>query len=131
LKRFSILYLVTLIIMAPLDFLFLGVLAKDFYQSRVGEMLGPVNGVAAILFYLMYVVGILVFASGPQDSTAKSAFVYGALFGFFAYATYDLTNLAVLKHWSVSLAVVDIAWGTVITGFVAWAGKLLCDKIGA
>jgi len=128
-KRYSVLYLITLVIMVPLDFLFLGVLAKDFYQSRVGEMLGPVNAPAAVVFYLVYVVGILVFASGSPEATTKTALINGALFGFFAYATYDLTNLAVLKQWSTAVALIDMSWGVAITAFVAWAGKFLSDKI--
>ncbi|MCX7281432.1 MAG: DUF2177 family protein [Alphaproteobacteria bacterium] len=123
-KRLVILYIVTFAVILPLDFLFLGVLAKDFFRSQVGDMLGTVRLAPAILFYLLYVVGILIFVSG-NAATAQTTLLYGALFGFFCYATYDLTNMATMKVWTLRVTLLDIAWGTILTGITASAGALV------
>ena len=125
-KRNIVLYLVTLVVLVALDFLFLGVLAKGFFVSEVGNMLGEVKPVPAILFYLLYVVGILIFVSGSARSF-QSTLLYGALFGLFCYATFDLTSLALLKHWSWAVAAVDISWGAVVTAISATAGLAVAD----
>lgn len=124
LKHYAILYFATLIIMTAMDMLWLGVVARDFYRERIGDMI-EFHFLPAILFYLMYVAGILVFASaGPTDGWRMVA-LYGGLLGFLAYATYDLTNMATLKHWPLSLVVVDIAWGVFTTAFSATAGWMV------
>lgn len=107
-----------------IDMLWLGVIAKDFYQS---QMEVTVNWTAAIIFYLMYIVGIIIFAVAPALKTGDwmTALVWGALFGFFTYATYDLTNLATLKDWPLKLVFVDIIWGTVLGSSVATASYYL------
>jgi uncharacterized membrane protein len=122
------LYALTLLVFLAVDLLWLGVLARGFYQTHLGPLLAPaVNWPAALLFYLLYVVGILVFAVLPglaKDSLAVAA-GWGALFGFFTYATYDLTNLATLKDWPLRVVVVDILWGVVLCTVVASAGFFL------
>ncbi len=104
-----------------IDMVWLGVVAKDFYQAKIGFLLGPVNWTAAILFYLLFLVGLTFFATYPgvQASSIKMAAVYGGLFGFFTYLTYDLTNLATLKNWPLSVVIVDIIWGVVLGALVA------------
>ena len=99
-NRYAVLYVVTLFVIIPLDFLFLGVVAKDFFTSQVGYMLGEIKLVPAILFYLLYVAGTVIFVSGGAGVTWQSTLLYGALFGLFCYAPFDLTSLALLKHWS-------------------------------
>lgn len=126
-KRYLVLYCATLLVIVPLDVLWLGVLMRDFFKSRLGDMLGDLKLVPAILFYLMYAAGILIFASAPTGATWRSAALYGGLLGFVAYATYDLTNLAVLRHWSWSAAAVDVAWGSFVTAVAAAAGVLVAD----
>jgi len=121
-NRYAVLYFATLIILLPLDFLFLGVLAKDLFVSEVGDMLGEVRAAPAVLFYLIYVAGIVVFVNGSVTATVQSAALYGALFGLFCYATFELTSLAMLKHWSWAVAAVDMAWGTMVTAASATAG---------
>ena len=96
-KRYAILYLATLIVIIPIDFLFLGTIAKGFFTSQVGDMLGDIRFAPAILFYLLYVVGILIFVSGPANATWQSTLLYGALLGLFCYATFELTSLSLLK----------------------------------
>jgi uncharacterized membrane protein len=128
-KRAVLLYLATLIVMVPLDFLFLGVLAKDFFKAQVGPALGDVNILPAAIFYLLYPLGIVIFASYAAGSNWQHALLYGALFGLFCYATFDLTALALLKGWTWPAALVDIAWGTFATAVSATLGLLIANAI--
>src|ERR1700761_3242008 len=125
-SRYLALYLTTWAVLMALDFLFLGVLAKGFFVSEVGDMLGEVKPVPAILFYLLYVVGILIFVSRSAQNF-QSTLLYGALFGLFCYATFDLTSLALLKHWSWAVAAIDISWGAAVTAVSSTAGLLVAD----
>ena len=123
--RFAVAYAATAIVFCGLDFLWLGFVAKDYYQSQVGALLlDKPNLTVAALFYGLYIVGVLVFAVLPAlDAGAwGKALLLGALFGFFAYATYDLTNLATLNGWSAGIAMLDLTWGTLVTGVSATAG---------
>ncbi|KRR00396.1 hypothetical protein CQ12_29330 [Bradyrhizobium jicamae] len=129
-NRYAVLYLVTLFVIVPLDFLFLGVVAKDFFTSQVGNMLGEIKLVPAVLFYLLYVAGTVIFVSGGAGVSWQSTLLYGALFGFFCYATFDLTSLALLKHWSWPVAIVDVAWGATVTAVASTAGLLVADWVG-
>lgn len=131
LKRTIILYLATLLVMVPIDFLFLGTIAKSMFQSEVGDMLGELRVTPAILFYLLYVVGVLIFVSGSPNAAWQSTLLYGALFGFFCYATFELTNMALLKHWSWTVVVVDIAWGSFVTAVSATLGLVIANWIAA
>jgi uncharacterized membrane protein len=126
-NRYAVIYLATLAVLVPLDFLFLGIFAKGFFVAEVGDMLGEVRLAPAILFYLLYVVGTVVFVSGPAGATWQSALPYGALFGLFCYATFDLTSLALLKHWSAAVAVVDISWGALVTAVSSTVGLTIAD----
>ena len=116
------LYLLTVPVFFVIDIIWLGVVAKGFYQKNLKYILSPnVNWTAAIIFYLIYIAGILIFAVLPavaKDSLRHAA-VWGALFGFFTYATYDLTNLALLKDWPIVIVIVDILWGVVLCSAVA------------
>lgn len=105
-----------------LDLLWLGWIAGGFYRTALGGLLlEKPNLPAAVAFYALYLGGVLVFAVAPAFAakSLRKAAVSGALFGFFAYATYDLTNLATLKGWSLAVSVVDILWGTVLTALTA------------
>ncbi len=124
-KRNVILYLATLLVIVPIDFLFLGLVAKGFFTSQVGDMLGTVRLAPAILFYLLYVVGILIFVSAGAQANWQSTLVYGALFGFFCYATFELTSLSLLKHWTWPVVLVDVAWGTFVTAVSSTLGLLI------
>jgi uncharacterized membrane protein len=126
-QRNVVLYLATLIVLIPIDFLFLGIVAKGFFTSQVGDMLGEIRPVPAILFYLLYVVGVLVFVNGPAAATWQSTLLYGALFGLFCYATFDLTSLALLKHWTWPVAVVDVGWGALVTAVASTVGLLAAN----
>ena len=116
------LYLLTIPVFFAIDLLWLGVIAKDLYQKNLGHLLSPeVNWPAAFAFYFIYIAGIILFAVRPAlaDQSLFKALVWGALFGFFTYATYDLTNLATLKDWPVKIVFIDIAWGVVLCSLVA------------
>ena len=126
-NRYAVLYLVTLFVLVPLDFLFLGIVAKGFFTSQVGNMLGEIKLLPAVLFYLLYVVGTLVFVSGSSSATWQTTLLYGALFGLFCYATFDLTALALLRNWSWPVAFVDISWGAVVTAVSSTAGLLVAN----
>jgi uncharacterized membrane protein len=129
LQRYAVLYLATLIVLIPVDFLFLGLVAKGFFTAQVGEMLGEIRLAPAILFYLLYVAGVLIFVSAPASATWQSTLLYGALFGFFCYATFELTSLSLLKHWTWPVVVVDVSWGALVTAVSSTAGFLIANQI--
>jgi uncharacterized membrane protein len=116
-----------------IDMLWLGVIARPLYQSQLGHLLGDVNWIAAVVFYLVFLVGICIFAVAPAVVTQQltTALVYGALFGFFTYATYDMTNLATLKDWPLMIVFIDIAWGTILSASVAAVGYLTATSFFA
>jgi uncharacterized membrane protein len=128
-NRYVALYLATTIVFIPIDFLFLGFVAKGFFASQVGDMLGEIRPLPAILFYLLYIAGILIFVSGQAAATWQSALLYGALFGLFCYATFELTALSLLKHWTWPVVAVDMSWGVVVTAMSACAGLLIANRI--
>jgi uncharacterized membrane protein len=127
LNRTVVLYLATLIVLVPIDFLFLGLVSKGFFSSQVGDMLGEIRLAPAILFYLLYVAGILIFVSGPATATSRSTLPYGALFGLFCYATFELTSLSLLKHWTWAVVMVDVSWGAFVTAVSSTAGLLIAN----
>ena len=125
-------YIASAIVFLGLDYLWLGRIAGAFYRTRLGHLMADnVNFVVAGGFYAFYVVGIVIFAIRPafRSGAWTDALLYGALFGFFAYATYDITNLATLRDWPVTVAVVDVIWGTVLTGMAAVAGYLAARSL--
>lgn len=120
-QTFLTLYAISVPVFFIIDMIWLGLVARGFYQSQIGHLLGPVNWPAAIIFYLVFLVGLTFFATYPAAAKASvlTALGLGAAFGFFTYATYDLTNLATLKDWPLKLVVVDILWGTFLGASVA------------
>ena len=121
-------YIATGLVFLPLDLLCLAVIARDFYRNNFGDLIAePFNIPAAVLFYFIYILGIVIFAVGPAINKQSFAYavLYGALFGFFCYATYDLTNLATLKNFPAKVVPVDILWGTVLTSATAAGGYAL------
>lgn len=127
-------YLATAVVFFTLDLLWLGWLARDFYRGQLGALARPTPILpVAAAFYALYVVGIVIFAVAPaiEAGSWRTAAMLGALFGFFAYATYDLTNIATLRDWPVRMSVVDLAWGTALTAASAAAGYWLTRQLGA
>ncbi len=123
-------YAATAGVMIIIDLIWLGVVAKPWYLAGMGHLMAAKpNLIAAALFYAVFPVGLMMFAVIPQAATegfAKVAF-WGAAFGFFTYATYDLTNLATLKDYPLSLAVIDMTWGTCASAVAAIAGKAVLE----
>lgn len=116
------LYLLTIPVFFAIDMIWLGGIAPGFYRKHIGFIMAErVNWTAAILFYLIFIAGILIFAVYPAlaKGAAGHALLLGVLFGLVTYATYDLTNLATLKDWPVIVVVVDIIWGMLLCGIVA------------
>lgn len=124
--KILIAYLSTLVVFATLDTLWLGIVARGFYQAELGSLRAPeIKLWAALLFYAVYAAGIVIFAVMPAlraDSLA-TALLMGGLLGFFGYATYDLTNLATLRDWPLRMSLVDMAWGTALTAATAFIGS--------
>jgi uncharacterized membrane protein len=124
-SRYLIAYAGALVVLLALDFLWLGLIMRGFYKSELGELMRErPNMLAAGLFYVVYVVGVVIFATAPalNDDQWLRALIMGGLFGFFAYFTYDMVNFATLKGYSVKLVMVDVAWGIFVTAASATAG---------
>ncbi len=127
------LYLLTVPIFFLIDIIWLGYVAKGFYRQHLSFVLSPeVNWWAAITFYLIYIAGILFFAVVPalEKASLMRALVWGGLYGFFTYATYDLTNMALIKGWPLKIVVVDILWGMVLCATVAMSSFYIAKWIG-
>ena len=119
-------YAVAAAVMIAIDLLWLGVIAKPLYRDGIGHLMSDKPNIpAALLFYLMFPVGLMIFAVVPNAASTEwtKTLIAGALFGLFTYATYDLTNLATLKGWPIGLAALDIAWGTMVSSVSALAGR--------
>jgi uncharacterized membrane protein len=125
--------MVALPVFFVIDMIWLGLVAKNFYQGQIGFLMkANVNWVAAIIFYLLFIVGLVIFVISPavENNSLKQAILYGALFGLISYATYDLTNLATLKDWPLLVTIVDLIWGTVLGSTVSLISYLIAKKIG-
>jgi uncharacterized membrane protein len=124
-------YGAALVVLGVLDGLWLGWLAIDFYRREIGDLMAPqVRIVPAAMFYFLYPAGLVTLALQPMPEALVTALWRSALVGLVAYGVFDLTNLAVLRHWSVKLAVVDIAWGTFATGAAGAAAWWAMKRFG-
>ncbi len=129
--KYLLLFLITTLIFFAVDMLWLGVIAKNFYRDKLSFIFtGEVNWAPAIIFYLIYIAGILYFSilPGLDGGNWKMVLLNGAILGFLCYATYDLTNMATIKQWPLIVVFVDIAWGTLLTGTVAVLSYLAAVK---
>jgi uncharacterized membrane protein len=127
------LYLITLAAFLSIDMLWLGLVARTLYRNYLGFLMAPkVNWLAAIIFYLLFVLGLLIFVvlPGVKENALGATLLRAALFGLITYATYDLTNLATLKDWPVFITVVDMAWGTVLSVAVGYIGFMAGKWLG-
>lgn len=125
-------YLVTLFVFLSIDMIWLGLVAKNFYSSQIGHLMTPnVNWLAAVVFYLLFAAGLLIFVISPsQNQPILQLALLGGFFGLISYSTYDLTNLATLKDWSLVVTIVDLIWGTVLSATVSVVAKLIISKFG-
>jgi uncharacterized membrane protein len=122
------LYFATLFAFFAIDMVWLGLIARTFYQKQLGFLLAPnTNWFAAILFYMLFIVGILVFVVVPglKDDSLATTLLRAVLFGLITYATYDLTNLATIKNWPVLITIVDMLWGATLSVLVSLASLII------
>lgn len=128
---FAKLFFIALAVFFAIDMIWLVAVAKKFYQKQIGFLMRPeVNWIAAIIFYLLFITGLVIFVISPAvvKHSWSHALIYGALFGLITYATYDLTNLATLKDWPLLVTIVDLVWGMVVSASVSIVTYLLVSK---
>lgn len=122
------LYILTLAVFLAIDLVWLGLVARSFYSKYLGYLLSPsTNWTAAVLFYLLFVAGLLIFAviPGLQAGSTGKTLLLATLYGLFTYATYDLTNLATIRDWPLILTIVDIVWGMILAASVSFISYLM------
>lgn len=132
-RQFIKLYAIALPVFFVMDMIWLGLVAKNFYKNQIGFLMkAEVNWIAAILFYLLFLVGVVVFVITPAVLKRDwiQALWMGGLFGLITYATYDLTNLATLKYWPIKVVMVDMIWGTLLSAGVSTITYWIAVKIG-
>jgi uncharacterized membrane protein len=126
------LFFIALPVFFVIDMAWLVLVAKKFYQQQIGFLMKPdINWLAAIIFYLLFIAGLVLFVISPAVTKHSwvHALIFGALFGLISYATYDLTNLATLKDWPVIVTVVDLIWGTVLASAISVITYFISTKI--
>ena len=129
---YSVGYVATLLTFVVADMLWLGTMVGRVYRPALGDILAPsVNLTPALVFYLIYPVGLMIFAIMPslRSGSIPTAAFYGALFGFFTYATYDLSNYATLRNWTAQVTIIDIAWGTLLGAMSATIGAYAASRV--
>lgn len=127
------LYAIAFPVFIAMDMIWLGLVAKNFYQNQIGFLMkSEINWAAAFLFYLLFVFGLVLFVIGPamEKNSWVHALLFGALFGLVTYATYDLSNLATLKDWPLLVTIVDLAWGATLAASVSTATYFIARKVG-
>lgn len=125
--KYAVAYVATLIAFVAIDAVWLTIMGNALYRPTLGDILLPrFEPAPAVAFYLLYVVGVIIFAIEPALRSGQwtTALLYGALFGFFSYGVYDFTNMATLRNWTPQITLADLCWGTVLTGTAATIGYL-------
>lgn len=127
------LYAIALPVFFAIDMIWLGLIAKNFYRGQIGFLMkNDINWTAAIIFYLLFIVGLVLFVVTPavEKSSWTHALIFGAVFGLITYATYDLTNLATLRDWPLLVTVVDMVWGAILAASVSTATFFIARHFG-
>ena len=127
------LYAIALPVFFVIDMIWLGLVAKNFYSTQIGSLMkNNVNWTAAIIFYIIFIAGLVVFVITPaiEKGSWMHALLFGAFFGLVCYATYDLTNLAIAKDWPLLVTIVDISWGAILAASVSTITYFIAKKIG-
>lgn len=125
-------FFIALSVFLAIDAVWLGLVAKNFYREQIGFLMkNNPNWGAAFIFYVLFIVGLTVFVIEPalEKGSWIGALLMGALFGLIAYATYDLTNLATLKDWPLTVTIVDLIWGATIAGSVSTVTYFIINKL--
>jgi uncharacterized membrane protein len=126
-------YGIAFVVFTVIDLVWLGFIANNLYKKYLGFIMRPSpNWAVAIVFYLVYLAGVVFFVINPAlaKQSWKYALFAGMFFGFITYATYDLTNLATLKDWPPLITVIDLIWGTTLGGLVSVITYLVVSRIG-
>ena len=126
------LYAIALPVFLAMDMVWLGLVAKNFYRNQIGFLMRPdINWAAAIVFYLLFIVGLVLFVIAPaiEKNSWLHALLFGALFGLITYATYDLSNLATLKDWPLLVTIVDLVWGALLAASVSSVTYFVARRI--
>lgn len=124
-------YGITVVVFFLVDIIWLGFISKNLYQKYLGDFMAPkVNWTAAIIFYFIFIAGLVFFAINPaiEKESLKYAILVGGFFGFIAYSTYDLTNLSTLKDWPINITIIDIAWGTFLNAATSGITFLVANR---
>ncbi|MCL4200003.1 DUF2177 family protein [Patescibacteria group bacterium] len=127
------LYAIAISVFIAIDMVWLGFVAKNFYSKHLGSLMAKeVNWPAALIFYLLFIAGLVFFVITPslEKRSWCQVLLTGMFFGLITYATYDLTNLATLKNWPVIVTVVDLLWGMVLSGTVSVVSFFVAKKLG-
>jgi uncharacterized membrane protein len=115
-------YAVAIVVFLIMDGIWLGFVASGLYKKELGYLMtNNPNWIAAIVFYLLFIVGLVFFVIDPAiaKDSIKYALLAGMLFGLISYSTYDLTNLATIKDWPISITIIDLIWGASLSGIVS------------
>lgn len=126
------LFAIALPVFFAIDLIWLGLVAKNFYRQQIGALMKPeINWTAAIIFYFIFIAGLVAFVIAPavEKGSWTHALLFGALFGLVTYATYDLTNLALAKDWPLLVTLVDLAWGAFLAASVSTITYFIAGKI--
>ncbi len=129
--KILLVFIITMVIFAAIDLIWLGYLAKNLYQQKIGFLMADkINWVAALIFYIIYISGILYFVIFPSLETGEwqTALLKGAILGVLCYGTYDLTNMATLKNWPYEIVIIDILWGAFLTGLTSTLSYIIAQK---
>ncbi len=125
-------YIIAFIIFLAIDAIWLGLVAPKFYKAQIGHLMAErPNLIAALIFYLIFIVGVVYFVIQPgvESQNIGKVLLSGALFGFMTYATYDLTNLATLKDWPITVTIVDLIWGTSLSTLIGLFTYLIYNAL--
>ena len=132
--QIAVLFIVTSVVFLVSDGLMLKFVVQPLFQQHLGsQLLDNIRAAPAVLFYLLYMCGILYFAGLPalREGSSATAFINGLLLGLVAYGTYELTSWTVMRNWTVSMVAVDLTWGAFVTGFSTWAGVLVAKMVSS
>lgn len=124
-------YLITVVVFFLVDIVWLGFISKNLYKKYLGDLMAPnVNWTAAIVFYLLFIAGLVFFVINPaiEKESLRYALLVGGFFGLITYSTYDLTNLSTLKDWPINITIIDIIWGTILNSATAAITFLVANR---
>ncbi|SRR6056297_134040 len=124
-------FMITFIVFMTIDLIWLGVVAKKLYNKYLGYIMAKnINWLAAVIFYIIFVIGMLIFVIQPAlaKDSMQHIILYGMAYGFITYATYDLTNLATLKDWPIEITIIDLIWGTSLSTLTSYFSYLIINR---